>query len=517
MTPNAGDPLPSLAMCSIVSANYLATAQVVVFSFLEHNPAATAVVLVIDGAEAGSGAWDLDGATVVSPLDLDLDITDVHQMALMYDVLELATALKPFLLAHLLDRFGCPVVYLDSDILVTASFDEVRAAALEHAIVLTPHVVDPFPRDGLGVDEITIQLSGVFNLGFIAVAPGAEPFLRWWAERTRWDSIVAPEQGLFTDQRWIDQVPALFSPKVVRNRGWNVAYWNAHERPLTRAADGRLLAGGDPVVFFHLSGYDVDSPHRLSRYQGPSPRILLSEHPLLREVCDWYRDVLIEAGHPHLRTLPYGFAAVAGARLPQLVRRMARASLLADGDDVVPTPWTEDGAAAFVEWLNRPVASADGSVLTRLLLEVWTHRVDLQLEIPDPMGAGLRRLARWAEEDADFQAQYGQLHRPEPAPSPTWPTPTDHDLAVASAAPESPRRVEPAAHPTDLAIRLDNNEWNLPGRNRVIDELQHRLDLVLEESRAVQSELDALRSTRLLRWTARPRRLYSAMRRRRTR
>lgn len=512
VTSTSGELRPPLVMASIISANYQAMAQVLVTSFLEHNQDAIAVVLVIDNDAIEGVGCAIEGATVLSPRDLALSAEDVDQMALAYDVLELATAFKPFLLGNLLARFACPIVYLDADILVLEPLDEVRSNALAHRIVLTPHVVDPFPRDGLGVDEITIQRSGVFNLGFIAVGPGAEPFLEWWAQRTRWDAIVAPEQGLFTDQRWIDQVPALFGHTVVRDRGWNVAYWNAHERPLSRADDGRLCVDGAAVVFFHLSGYDLDAPHRLSRYQGPSPRILLSEHPLLREVCDAYRDLLLAAGHRDRRSEPYGYGATAGKPIPSLVRRMARASMLAGGHDVVPTPWSPDGASAFLEWINRPVAYSEGVVLTRLLLEVWTHRIDLQLRMPDPMGADVGNLVAWAEADSDFHAQYGHLHLPEHSASPV--TVVDQQPVAVPPPDESPRRVDPAVAVPDLEGRLDALERHLGERDRVITDLRHRLDRATEEAAATQRDLDSLGNTRLLRWTSTPRALYGAMRRR---
>jgi hypothetical protein len=508
-------------MTSVVSHNYLGMVGVLVASYLEHNPGGRAVILVIDGARPDDV---IPGAELISPQELSLSPDDVAQMALAYDVLELATALKPYLLATLLERHQCPIVYLDADVFVTGSFDEIARRAAAHQIVLTPHVVTPFPRDGHGIDELTIQLSGVFNLGFVAVGPGAEPFLDWWAERTRWDALVSPEQGLFTDQRWIDQVPALFDHHVARDRGWNIAYWNAHERPLSRDEQGRLLADGDLVRFFHFSGYSSDAPHLLSKYQGPSPRVLLSEHPLLREVCEDYRMRLVNAGHPERQRDPYAYASVGGAPIPTLVRRMARASMLAGGDDVAPTPWTPEGEAAFIDWLNRPVATVDGSVLTRLVLEVWAHRMDLQVRLTDPMGADLPALLEWADRDEDFKLRYGHLHQPW-AEGPTAGGDVHPvDAAASNGDPESPRRVEAGVSPVDLAGRLERLEHDLHDRDRLTADLQHSWDLRLaellhqQESQAaevvaLQEELYTISPRWLRRWSVLPRRVYAAWRR----
>ena len=39
----------------------------------------------------------------------------------------------------------------------------------QHGIVLTPHMMQPFPKDGRQIDELFILAAGVYNLGFIAV------------------------------------------------------------------------------------------------------------------------------------------------------------------------------------------------------------------------------------------------------------------------------------------------------------------------------------------------------------
>src|SRR4029079_5557309 len=117
--------------------------------------------------------------------------------------------------------------------------------------------------------------SGMFNLGFVCVSDDALPFLDWWHERTRVDAVNDPRDGLFTDQRWVDFVPSLFPHFVHRARGCNVAYWNLFERPIGRALDGSLTAGGEPLAVFNFSGYDPERPHTLSKHQGDRPRAQL--------------------------------------------------------------------------------------------------------------------------------------------------------------------------------------------------------------------------------------------------
>ena len=184
----------------------------------------------------------------------------------------------------LLLRGAETAVYLDPDIYVFGSLSKIAELSAEHGIVLTPHAIKPIPRDGLRPTEADIMGSGVYNLGFIGVGKDNVPMLHWWQERLRRDSIAAPEQMLFTDQRWIDLVPGLWDCAILRDPGYNVAYWNLDSRPVERR-DGALYAGCHLLRFFHFSGYRHETPWILSKYVADNPRVVLSEHPVVAELC----------------------------------------------------------------------------------------------------------------------------------------------------------------------------------------------------------------------------------------
>ena len=94
-------------------------------------------------------------------------------MAALYNVLELSTAVKPWLLRHLLNVRGCETLaYLDPDIEVHDSLGEIEALLHEHHLVVTPHLTAPMPRDGLKPVETDILIAGAYNLGFVGMTPG---------------------------------------------------------------------------------------------------------------------------------------------------------------------------------------------------------------------------------------------------------------------------------------------------------------------------------------------------------
>ena len=277
-------------------------------------------MLVLDDfAEATSPADE--PFDVLRPEDLGLDRAEFFRMAACYDVLELATAAKPWLLQALLDRGDEVVVYLDPDMVVFDSLDALARAALASidGIALTPHRLTPVPQDDLRPSETELLRSGVFNLGFIAVRSAARPFLSWWQERLRRDCITNPDAGVFVDQRWIDEVPALWQPTVVRDHGYNLAYWNADERPLRQIGDaaaadhtwpsaGTLTAGPDLLRLVHFSGFSPDQAHVLSRNTADRPRVLLSDHPVLEALTAQYAEDLDLSGRLDAQKIEYGFA-----------------------------------------------------------------------------------------------------------------------------------------------------------------------------------------------------------------
>ena len=96
---------------------------------------------------------------------------ELWRMALRYEPFELAMALKPWLLRHLLERDE-QVVYLDADIRVFAPLDPVVEALEAHDIVLTPHFLDPVALDGKHPTESEITKAGAYNAGFLALRRG---------------------------------------------------------------------------------------------------------------------------------------------------------------------------------------------------------------------------------------------------------------------------------------------------------------------------------------------------------
>jgi hypothetical protein len=416
----------AVTACTIVARNYLSAARVLASSFLEHHPDGRFTVLVtddVDGVVEPPG-----GACMVKRLaDLRVDPGEVLEMAAIYDVMELAVALKPWLLELLLDQVGPDeaVMYLDPDMRVYAPLDEVDALARSFGIVLTPHVTAPMPRDGKMADETVILESGLFNFGFVAVSRAARPFLDFLEERFRRECYVDKPRMRFADQRWVDFAPGAFDAHILRDPAYNVAYWNLDHRPLQRRGNSYVV-DGRPLRLFHFSGYRPTVPHLLSKHQGDRPRILLSENAALLGICDDYAAELRRFGYDENLRVEYAFSkSVDGVALDELTRRVYRQALVAheeDGAERPPNPFDPGMGAHFLAWLNgAPLAGSGGHPssssrrrMSRYLAGLYESRIDLRLAFPEaPEDA--RRMYDWALHEVMAQRLDPRLLPDEPA------------------------------------------------------------------------------------------------------
>lgn len=339
-------PTATQAAVTIVSKNYFAFARTLARSYLQHHPDHDVIIVLVDRAD-GLVPLRLDnGARVIEAAALR--VPDLALMACRYAIMELNTAVKPFVLDDLFERGGYQrLVYLDPDIQVFQPLTPVHQALDRASVVLTPHMRQPCWDSAMPSDTAILQ-SGTYNLGFIALRRGttSQRLLAWWKTKLFRDCVVDLARGLFVDQKWIDLVPGFFPDhEIVYHPGCNAAYWNLHERRIDH--DGsHWRADGQALVFFHFSGYLPYAPEVLSKHQD---RHHLADLPALKALTDGYAAALMAEGYEESCRWPYAFGTLPnGVRLPlDLVARATRLAEQVDAD--LPCPVTE--ADAFCRFL----------------------------------------------------------------------------------------------------------------------------------------------------------------------
>jgi glycosyltransferase involved in cell wall biosynthesis len=380
------------AVVTIIAKNRLAQARVLMESVGRADPHFEQFVLLVDSPE---DCFDITKEKFKVILSAELGIPKPHWFHFKYSILELSTAVKPFFLSWLFRNYSLDkIIYLDPDIRVYASLRGIEDA-LEHAnIVLTPHLTQALDDDRQP-SELQILRSGAYNLGFIGVSanPEVEKFLEWWQSHLYDHCAVDLLRGLFVDQRWIDLVPGMFSGvSLLRDTGYNAAYWNAAQREIAWR-NGNALVGGNPLYFFHFSGYSPDAPEVLSRHQD---RLHLKDRADLKKLCDQYRLELLARGFSDSSRWPYTHAYFRGGGLiPDVGRHLLdeAPNLMDEIDD----PFSDEGRERIVRFWNAPVCrSMNGrSGVTKLAYRIYRLEEEVQAAMPDIFGSDYLHFLEW--------------------------------------------------------------------------------------------------------------------------
>ncbi|MDX8148030.1 FkbM family methyltransferase [Lentzea sp. BCCO 10_0061] len=373
---------PTICACTVATAAELPAVKVLSSSFLAEHPEGRFVALVVDAQSEHTGPG------LVSPMEIGVTEDELHVLATSLDAAELKAAMVPRLLEALLSQ-GMPVLYLDPWVQVFGSLTKLVLEALRTApVVMLPRTLRPLPSDGLQPGPADLHDQGAFDPGFIAVGKGSEPYL------TSLD------------------MPAIVPHYVVRDARLGLSVWNVADRPLHRTESGSLAVIGQDLLTVHFRGFDPRRPWLLSADFADRPRVLLSEHSEVAELCQAYRAELVRSGWS-VAPVPYRFdSLIDGTQIPSELRADYRASALTP-----PPAFGEDGGGGFLMWACE--ATEHGG--TRWADAVWRADTSLQQQFPAPFAADADA---WREWCAGVGVASGRL------PAPAVPQPRSEGPAL---------------------------------------------------------------------------------------
>ena len=252
---------------TLCSNNYLAQAKVLADSFKKHHPGFEFIIGLVDIMDYNIDYSPYKDFTILPVAELN--IMDFEDMEQKYNIVELNTSVKPFYFSHLFkNRIVKKIIYLDPDIEVFSSFEEVLDLLDKNNIILTPQICVPID-DGFGPCDIHLLGTGIFNLGFIALSDHKKItlFLEWWTQRLVKYGFAG--NSMFYDQIWINLVPVFFDNYyILKHPGYNMAPSNLHERVITSDADhGKLLINNSfNLRFYHFSGFKYSNHKQICSY-----------------------------------------------------------------------------------------------------------------------------------------------------------------------------------------------------------------------------------------------------------
>ena len=332
------------AVVTIISKNYMAFATVLRDSVLLNNPDVDFYTFIID---EDNPYKDTERSEVIVPSDVKIE--HFYQRALYFDITELSTSVKPDVLLYLLDKGYSSVIYLDPDIKVYSSLDSIYERLIEdYDFVLTPHILSPINDDNFP-SEIDMLKTGIYNLGFIGCGKGGKSIIKWWSDRLEKLGFNDTGNGLFTDQKWIDLLPALSARVYIdRNEGLNVAYWNLHERRIRESGE-KLFVNNSPLIFFHFSGIDVRNIDNISKYQN---RFKLSARKDIERVFEDYALNVSSSTTEYYSSYRYKYSFLFDRYVvSEFTRRLYKRFLEINPRKIYDNPFTDNSRDSFVAWL----------------------------------------------------------------------------------------------------------------------------------------------------------------------
>ncbi len=402
-----------VAVVTIITKSHLPYARVLMESVRRWAPEARRIAILADRVD---GAFEPSREPFEIVLSDTLGVPEAQWFYFKYSAMELNMALKPHALQFLFERDGLDAaLYFDADIRVYQTLDPLWEILNAHSLVLTPHLTRPI-TDNFRPSDLDILRAGIYNGGFLLARNCEESnrFLTWWKLRLQDHCLVDYANGLFVDQRWLDFVPS-FSPgsRILREPGYNVAYWNLAERSIERSGN-QWLVNRKPLYFMHFSGFDPERPEPLSRHQNRHSLSNLSEE--VRTLFLEYAQDVLDRGYKECKDLPYAYGFFDnGVAISDVARRAFYES--AELSKSVENPFAEAGYQSLLRFWNDPAADRSERRVTdlgytlherpknqdvraqrplpRLAWSIYESRPDVQRAFPDPSNADRLRFLRW--------------------------------------------------------------------------------------------------------------------------
>jgi hypothetical protein len=308
------------AACTIASFNYLPQIRTFAHSFKKNNPDIYIFVLLVDDSSA---PMDFSTEPFEVILAKDLNLEDFLLIAFKFNIIELNTALKPSFIKFLFNKKNVDkLLYFDPDIFVFAPLDSLFDELDRHPTLLTPHILSPGTAGAI-LPYTAFLRFGVFNLGFIGMRLTQETsrLLDWWEHQCLYFGNIDVTEGIFVDQKWINLFPCFSgNVRILRLPGCNMAYWNLHERKLSKSVDGWLVNDSSRLMFFHFSNLD---PADRENIKKSLVKPTLKEREDLREIFSEYREQLYRHGYKEENKMRYQYDYYSnGLPIGGLARRM---------------------------------------------------------------------------------------------------------------------------------------------------------------------------------------------------
>lgn len=341
-------------ICNVTTQSHLGQFLVFVDSILEHEPALSVYLIVIDIAPDEVDALqtraqkylDRMGTLQLTILTLDQIYGDSSEMLrFCYNAFELCMIARGGLHKWLMEHTSHDGwLSLDGDMYCFGPLDPIFARLQDNDLILSAHRNSPCDTSD---EDILVLLFGAYNGGLLGVrrSETGRKFVAWFFDRMlRYGRVdnhlplsLQPHQRLFFfgDQTWLGLVPMYFdNVYILKDRGSNFGPWSLRpDESFSATDDGQVQVGSDRINILHLSGWNPENPYLLADY---SPRNL-SDNAFWREFTARYLPMREKAQKEFHR--PYPYLNYRDGTPISAYQRRAYLKLTASGKDLAGSPF----------------------------------------------------------------------------------------------------------------------------------------------------------------------------------
>lgn len=341
-------------ICNVTTQSHIGQFLVFVDSILEHEPALSAYILVVDISQDEVHALqtraqeylDRKSTLQLEVLTLDQIYGDSsNALRFCYNAYELCVIARGGLHKWLMEETSHENwLSLDGDMYCFGPLDSIFARFHEHDLVLSAHRSSPCKS---GDEDLLVLLYGAYNGGLLGIRRGevGRKFAGWFFERmlkyghvdNHLPHSLQPHQRLFFfgDQTWLGLVPMYFDNVcILKDRGTNFGPWSlGPDESFIADDDGQVHVGSDRVSILHLSGWKPENPYRQADYSTRN----LSDNAFWQEFTARYLPALAKAQKEFHR--PYKYSSYDDGAPVSAYQRRAYLKLTMSGKSLAGSPF----------------------------------------------------------------------------------------------------------------------------------------------------------------------------------
>jgi hypothetical protein len=242
--------------CTIASKQYAARTLALYGSLTKHAGNFHLWICCMDEtAYAILSAFNLQNATLIRVSEVETPEAKATQSS--KQLYEYCWTMKPLLCQYVMEHYNISrLLYCDADIYFFSNPQAIHTEWLRY---------ETFLNLQRGTAELEAK-HGMYQAGLVGFTKASESLkaLNWWAQQcTAWCYDDHSDSSRWGDQKYLTQIPNLFTSIKVNNKygmlaaPWNIVMNNTKNLPVHTGSDGTVWLGDEALTCYHFGSINV--------------------------------------------------------------------------------------------------------------------------------------------------------------------------------------------------------------------------------------------------------------------